>query len=859
MKLFANKKLFKKIVILLVTITLVNALMPLHMVSADADEDFGGALFRPICDFIAGVGDLVISGLQWIFIGDTNIKTGEIPELNMSTYVIRYSPGVIFSNKVPGLDANFINPGSSDSAKELSGKAEPIGETWNIDDKRLLNYGFNYENMEAVHTNTEGNRVVFVKTGVDKANTIYRWSYTGDDKIERDYILFRQISDQDIMWDVSWLATNVISPILYSLAFLSSVIDENKTLLSGWKLYEIDTKANPIEGVVKESTAEQLQGTIAKWYKALRMVSLVALLSVLVYVGIRIIIASTGQEKAKYKRMIGDWLVAICILFVLNYIMAFTMEIVEQITKFFATSNLIDPVDGADKLMSGIRNNIVSQQYSGVTTFTYLLLYLTLVVYTVIFTIHYLKRLVYLAFFTMIAPLIAVTYPLDKIKDGQAQAFGTWIKEYTFNAAIPVIHIIIYSALVGSAADLAQSNPLYSIICISFLIPAEKFFRKLFGFEKASTTSQLGAAAGGAVIMNAINKMGAKSGKQAAEKAGASTPRTVSNGYAASIGVGDGGATGPAPAGPAPTGPAPAGPAPAGPTPAGPAPAGPAPAGPAPAGPVQSGSAQAGPASASPTPTGSAQAGLTQAGDAGTLRNANIYGPTMGKALGSTKGIRRGMAAVGRRFFNKNTAKSAGRLARKGLLGVAGAGLGATAGLVAGISTGDFSNALKYGAVGAGAGFSGANYAGDKLLAGEKSVRETFKEGAIGEDEYSNLKSDKEFYESEEFRRMVNNYDLELKDEKGNLITGKGRTAAMRNAVQTYRDNGITDTTKISTAIQLDLTPQEGAYAIRLAENIGRSGWNNKNVREDYEKRYRSQIPAGIRGDKIWDSMEYLL
>ena len=55
---------------------------------------------------------------------------------------------------------------------------------------------------------------------------------------------------------------------------------------------------------VLKSSAEELQKNISKWYKALRLFALVGLLSVLVYVGIRIIISSTGQEKAKYKKMI---------------------------------------------------------------------------------------------------------------------------------------------------------------------------------------------------------------------------------------------------------------------------------------------------------------------------------------------------------------------------------------------------------------------------------------------------------------------------------------------------------------------------------------------------------------------------
>lgn len=545
MKLFANKKLFKKIVILLITITLVNALIPLHIVSADADEDFAGALFRPICQFIAGIGDLLVSGLQWIFIGDGEIKTGEIPELKMSTYVIRYSPGVIFSNKVPGLDANFISPGFTTEeervAKRLAGKATNISKERNIYyrlyDSKLDEFGFNVDNSgKPIETETSSGWVF--KSGVNKANVIYKWDYEDGKK---SYVLFKQVVNENLgeLIGSAFFNSAVANRFMLKDLWNTLVNEEN------WTLYEIDNTVEIIEGEERDSTARQLQVTVSKWYKALRMVSLVALLSVLVYVGIRIIISSTGQEKAKYKKMIGDWVVAICILFILNYIMAFTMDIINRIIEVFTSSNLIDG-QGADILMTGIRNNINSNQYSGWTTFTYLILYLVLIIYSIIFTIHYLKRVVYLAFFTMIAPLIAVTYPIDRIKDGQAQAFGTWIKEYTFNAAIPVIHIIIYSALVGSAADLAKANPLYAIVCISFLIPAEKFFKKLFGFEKASTVGQLGAAAGGALIMNAINKMGAKSGKQAAAKAGASAPGT-SRGLSANameIASGTGGAGG---------------------------------------------------------------------------------------------------------------------------------------------------------------------------------------------------------------------------------------------------------------------------------------------------------------------------
>ena len=94
-----------------------------------------------------------------------------------------------------------------------------------------------------------------------------------------------------------------------------------------------------------------------------------------------------------------------------------------------------------------------------------------------------------------------------------------WLREYIFNALIPVIHLLIYSIFVGTAANFASEHPIYALVCISFMIPAEKFIRKMFGFDKATTSSQLGAAAGGAMVMNAINHI--KKGGGGDDKGGA--------------------------------------------------------------------------------------------------------------------------------------------------------------------------------------------------------------------------------------------------------------------------------------------------------------------------------------------------
>ena len=47
----------------------------------------------------------------------------------------------------------------------------------------------------------------------------------------------------------------------------------------------------------------------------------------------------------------------------------------------------------------------------------YLIIYIALVSFTVVFALRYIKRVIYIAWLTLMAPMVALTYPIDKIKD----------------------------------------------------------------------------------------------------------------------------------------------------------------------------------------------------------------------------------------------------------------------------------------------------------------------------------------------------------------------------------------------------------------------------------------------------------
>ena len=262
-----------------------------------------------------------------------------------------------------------------------------------------------------------------------------------------------------------------------------------------------------------KSSAAVLRPAIASWYKVLRRIALVGLLSVLVYIGIRIVTSSASvQDSAKYKRMLTDWIAAICILFTLHYLMSLTITTIKGISSFVEPS--VIGIDNEDILMSNVRNS-VAKASSFSDAIVQVIIYDMLAVYTIIFSIQYLRRVIYIAFLTMISPLITLTYPLDKIKDSEAQAFNTWFKDYIFFSLLQVVHLLMYLVLLGSSLDLAKErNWIFALIAIGFMTQAEKIVKKMFGFNKSKSMGSLAAGATGALIVNAINKIKSGSSKR---------------------------------------------------------------------------------------------------------------------------------------------------------------------------------------------------------------------------------------------------------------------------------------------------------------------------------------------------------
>ena len=228
---------------------------------------------------------------------------------------------------------------------------------------------------------------------------------------------------------------------------------------------------------------------VASWYKVLRMIAIIALLSVLIYTGIKILISANAKDKAKYKEWILNWFIAVAILFLMHFIMSFTITLINSLSNLMQSEfsgihvTTTSLGDFTTNLIGFVRFRMLENKAT--VKLGYLVMYVALVWYTLKFTFIYLKRVINMAFLTLLAPIVAATYPIDKLADGQAQGFQMWIKEYIFTALLQPLHLLLYYVLVGSAIQLAATNVLYGIVALKFISDAEKIFKKIFGFDKA--------------------------------------------------------------------------------------------------------------------------------------------------------------------------------------------------------------------------------------------------------------------------------------------------------------------------------------------------------------------------------------
>lgn len=267
------------------------------------------------------------------------------------------------------------------------------------------------------------------------------------------------------------------------------------------------------------SVVSSIRNSIAGWYYVMRMIAAAILLCVLIYVGIRMAITTIASDKAAYKKMLVDWVCSLALIFVLQYIILFTFAVNEAFIKALSS------VSNSTELVDAMQNIKVISKGISAASIAATIVFCMLTAQTLALLFSYFKRMLKIAFLIIISPLITLTYSIDKMGDGKAQALNTWLKEFVYTVLLQAFHCIIYTVFVGMALTILQegeitrlsqllnvdqdsitiAGSILAIFCVKFTKDAEEILGKIFDFKGSTGDSSIGAGmlASAAVFKNA--------------------------------------------------------------------------------------------------------------------------------------------------------------------------------------------------------------------------------------------------------------------------------------------------------------------------------------------------------------------
>ena len=285
----------------------------------------------------------------------------------------------------------------------------------------------------------------------------------------------------------------------------------NKVALTDVNIFNIPSTPGAIKSIREAA---------ASWYYVMRNIAAGILLCVLIYVGIRMAISTVASDKAAYKKMLIDWACSLALIFLLQYIIVFTFAINTAFLK------ALEHVANDEGISNAILKLYGSALWPDMDSIAATVVICMLTWQTISLLISYTSRMLKITFLVIISPLITLTYSIDKMGDGKAQALNNWLKEFIYTVLLQPFHCIIYTVFVGIAMSILTGSggfllpfmqydnnnigaAVLCVVCIHFVKEAEKILGKIFNFSDAAKESGLGVGmAATAVIASKAKDIG---------------------------------------------------------------------------------------------------------------------------------------------------------------------------------------------------------------------------------------------------------------------------------------------------------------------------------------------------------------
>lgn len=258
------------------------------------------------------------------------------------------------------------------------------------------------------------------------------------------------------------------------------------TIMGKYDLFNISFTENAIKRESSTEIITIIKSNVLKYYAFTRAISISLSLFVLIYIGIRMAISTVASDRARYKKMLVNWVVALVLVFLMHiliitisYVLQMFMDLVGKIASW-------DAFNGVNSFEEGIYGDALKglNTSKGFNVFAAAVLIYVMTWYQVKFFFYYLHRTLEVNFLVIISPLVTITYPIDKIGDGRAQAFSKLMREIIMKSAIQVVHAFLYIVFVATAGLVAKSQPILAVVFFAALSRSEKIARNVFGVDE---------------------------------------------------------------------------------------------------------------------------------------------------------------------------------------------------------------------------------------------------------------------------------------------------------------------------------------------------------------------------------------
>lgn len=262
---------------------------------------------------------------------------------------------------------------------------------------------------------------------------------------------------------------------------------------------------------------KMFKDAVNDWYNKFTAIAIAGYIVILLYIGVKILLGSTGKNKAQFKELLLAWGTGLILLFFFPYVIKYSIALNNSLVKMIedSKSGALNITTTKSKIdMSGFTLPTVADEddYGAVASQMDVIpfsdsdnsymaemarkaesskklvdafVYLIMVIQFIMIVIMYYKRVFIIAFLIVLFPFVALAYAIDKIIDDKAQAFAVWCRELMINIFIQSIHALIYVFVMGAvyASGEYSGDWLLAIIGITFLFKGEQILKKIIGQE----------------------------------------------------------------------------------------------------------------------------------------------------------------------------------------------------------------------------------------------------------------------------------------------------------------------------------------------------------------------------------------